>query len=444
MKHQREMVLFASPLDYCALIAGYGCGKTLTALWLIEKMKWNIVIIVSTKTALESTWEDEIKKHSNFLYAHVVGDLRQKIYIIRAALSRHRSGSQTLILLVNFDGVKNILDSLAALKPDAVIADESLQFKNPDTLRSKVMWALSRAVPKRFLLAGNIFSESLTEIYSQVKYLDRGGTFGNSYKQFLKDYFEKKKNKYVPKKGMTQKIFNLIKPFTTSVPENVIQRPPAIPKKIGLHPTAQQRDLLDKLKNDFNLELGKVHVDITSIYALVGKCQQICDGFITDNKGNIVYIETPKDEALIDELEEIGRHEKVIIWAYHKPVIKKLYRILTKLGYGVLVINGETKDSGVLVRQFQNSNRYNIFLLSLKKANSSITVTNSRCALYYSQSWSFNEMDNSHARNRRIGSEKHDSIMYGYFYLKDTVSEQIYNCWITKGDLVKTLRKYFK
>lgn len=76
LAHQRSIVLFCSPLEYAGICAFYGTGKSLSGLWLIEKKKWKTVIIVSTKTALESTWQDEIKKHSDFRYALVVGDLR--------------------------------------------------------------------------------------------------------------------------------------------------------------------------------------------------------------------------------------------------------------------------------------------------------------------------------------------------------------------------------
>lgn len=439
--HQKDVVLFCKPLDYGAIIASYGTGKTLMALWLTEVMKWKLVIIVSTKSSLESTWEDEIKKHSDYRFARIDGNTpRQKINLIRMALNR-----QSKILLINFDGVRNILDAIAAIKSDAVIVDESLKISNPDALRTKVMWALGRIIPKRFIMAGNVFSEGLHQIYSQVKFLDNGKTFGNSYKQHLKDYFDKKKGKYVPKKGMTQKIFKLIKPFTIMVPASAVQLPPATFKKIGIHPTTQQEELLTNLKNDFKLELGKVHVNIDSIYALISKCQQICDGFITDKDGHISYIETPKDEALIDELEDIGRSEKIIIWSVFRAPIKKLYRILTKLGYGVLVLDGDTKDSGNLVKHFQNNPRYTILLSTLKKGNESLNLQGSRISLYYSRSWSYNERDNSLARNRRMGSlEKHDSIMYGDIFLKGTIEEQIYDCLVTKGNLVVKLKKYFK
>ena len=155
-------------------------------------------------------------------------------------------------------------------------------------------------------------------------------------------------------------------------------------------------------------------------------------------------IETHKDEALISILEEIDAYNhKVIIWCAYLFTIKKLERILKKLGYGVLKLTGEVKDVQSIVSAFQNLKKYQILLATQKKASGSITLTKCRYAIYYSNTWSYDERANSEARIRRKGSEHHASIIYTDLVTKGAVESKVYDCLRKKKNLVEELKKEF-
>ncbi|HCJ52691.1 MAG TPA: hypothetical protein DHV25_03130 [Candidatus Kerfeldbacteria bacterium] len=451
LEHQKNIVAFSSPLEYSAIVSGYGSGKTLSGLWLMQVLRWKLVVVISTKTSIEATWTEQIKEHSSFRFALVLGTRQQKIKIIRMALYRYhrnvpKSQQPTLILLVNFDGVKNIYNTLVSLNPDAVIVDEPTKIKSPDALRTQVLWSISKYFSKRHIMGGNLFTENLTELYAPIKFLDHGATFGNSYDKFLQDFFKKKKGRWEPKPGAEKKILKMIEPFCITVPDDVVKLPPASRKIIKLTPSKQQRELIEDLHENFKVELGRVKLSITSAYSLYIKEQQICDGFITDSAGHIQFIETPKDEALIDILEEIGMKEKSIIWTSFIPSIKKLERLLTALGYGVLTLYGETKDVRMIQNKFNNSPRYQILLTTYSKGNESLNLQKSRFSFRYSQTWSNDQKSNSAARNRRKGSlEAHKGlpIMYHDFLIRDSVDEIKFDNVKSKSEMVQRLKKYF-
>lgn len=452
MQHQKRVVDLASPLPAAAIVSPYGTGKSLVGLLLIQKENWKIVVVISTKTAIESTWPDEISKHSDFMYTILSGSSPQKARTLINSASRfyyqYRHIPQArMIVLVNYDGVKNIFPLLVQLKAQAVFLDEALRIKHGDTLRTQVMWAYGKTVPRRYTIGGFLFSDHFYEVYSQIKFLDNGERLGNSFDSFLSTYFEKKKagpmkGKLAPKRGAVKKIYDKIKDICIIVPDNIINLPPAVHKDIALAPTDYQEELLEKVRKDMKIELERKHINLVSVFALDTKAREICDGFIYNGK-RVKFFETPKDEALLDLVGQIGPSEKHLIWTTFRPTLYRIERLLTNDGHKVLTLHGDTPDVRKLVRTFQHSTSHNLLVAMIQKGNESVTLSNCRYATYYSHTWSNDQFGNSMARTRRKGSEIHESIIYSSLFIKNSVEERMRGNIHTKTEYIAKAKKYF-
>jgi SNF2 family DNA or RNA helicase len=325
------------------------------------------ILVVSSKTAILSTWPDEMRKHTNFRYVHLVGNARQKLACLQLGLRKSYtpetaySGAVTtpVVFLINFEGIRSIYDYLVQANFSMIIVDESTKIKSPKAQRSKVLWALGRTVNHRWIMTGFPITENLMEIFSQIKFLDFGEALGPKYYPFLEKYFYRAGFKRKPKKGTEKKIFKKIKPFAIRVSNDVLGLPPKVYQERKVSPTKQQRELLSQLNDYFRLEFGKVDIDTQYIFSLINKSLQICDGFIQDNwyktkseefircqncrtlfthdikkkskcpqcghKGYREIIDTEKDEAVIDLVEDIDpTKNKVVIWAVFRFSITKL------------------------------------------------------------------------------------------------------------------------
>lgn len=463
MRHQKYIVKFIYKLfrekkiPYAAIFADYGIGKTLTALMLIDLLpRMRKILIVSSKTAIQSTWPDEIRAHTNFKYVHLLGYPARKIKMLKLGLAHSyvaetaytaESYSPTLFL-INFDGVRNIATVLQEIGFDMIIIDESTKLKSPRALRTKVMWSMSRYSKYRIIMTGFPITEHLGEIYSQVKFLDMGEAFGNSYYGFLDKYFYKAGFKRILRRKAPKQIFKLIEPFAIRVTNDVLQLPPKMYQKRLIEPTKQQIELLSSLRDYFQLELGKVRIDTQYVFALINKSLQICDGFVQDDKGNIEVIDTGKDEALLDIVDDIDPYKnKILVWAVYRFSIRKLKKLLKKQygeKFGVLTLTGTTEDVNDVVKKFQYKKEWRMMLATQKKAAESITLTSCKHAIYYSNSWSNDLRQNSEARIRRKGSEKHSSISYTDLVLNDKIEKLVYECLRKKDSLIKMLKSEFK
>lgn len=452
MIHQNRIVTFCCDKKYAGIFADYGTGKTLAALMIMNKMKWNRILVVSTKLSLLSTWIDEIKERSNFRYSVLMGTRQQKIHRLDWGLkiSRdlpghwHRGAAHTTLFLLNYDGIKNIYHELTRSYFDAVFLDESTKIKSSKTERTKICWSLGREIKHRFIMAGFPVTENLVDLYSQVKFLDNGTTLGNRYDAFVHENFVKFGPKIVPKAKNKKLILKKIQPFCIRVTNKDLNLPPQIYKQMTIKQTKQQKELLDDLTNSFSFEFGKVKYDTQYIFGLINKSMQICDGFVTDDKKNIETLRTEKDETLVELLDEIDpRQNKVVIWCAFLFSIHKIERILKRLKIPTLTLTGASKEESSIVRKFQHSKSSNVLLTTQKKSAESISIQNARIAIYYSQLWSGDLRANSEARIRRKGSEKHKSILYIDFMTENSVEIQISKCHRQKKSLINELKRIF-
>ena len=482
MKHQKTCLEFcvdSNKLPYSGVFMDYGCGKTLVALAIIEVMnqsqykRFDKVLVVSTTLSIETTWCDEIRAHSDFRFCVLKGSTKKKASILEYALERTRNpdkysyasmagSNKPMLVLINFDGVKGIYRELIGAGFDAVFVDESTKIKTHDAERTMALYEVGERIPHRYIMTGFPVTENLAELYSQIKFLDRGKTFGNSYYAFLNRYFVRIGQKIVVKKKSVKQILDLIKPFCIRITNEHLKLPPKMYKEILLDMTEQQHELLTRLSETFRLELGKVKIDTKYIFTLISKSLQICDGFVQHKEYEHVEIEgksvktnkilseelevleTNKDEALIELLDEIDvARNKVVIWCAFLFSVQKIEAILKKMGILTLTITGETENANMVVSTFQRSKDRNVLICTQKKAAESVTLTSARYAIYYSNIWSNDARLNSEARIRRKGSEKHKSIIYIDLITKNSVEKKVYDCLRKKKDLINELKTAF-
>lgn len=452
MPHQIDICKFIQTKLYFGIFAEYGTGKTLCLLNHIETNNIRKSLIVSTKTAIESTWPQEIKKHTDFKYVILTGAKSKKIKELQRALRMSQVGnlpyalnnSARVIVLINFDGVESIYNELVQAGFDLIGIDESTKIKSPDTDRASVLWSLSKAIPSRAIMTGFPITENISEIYSQIKFLDFGKALGTNYYAFLHKHFNKIGYKFIPRKSGTTAILEAIKPFCIKVSNASLHLKPKIYKEIKLTPTAQQEKFFSELNSTFQLTFGEVNIDTKYIFALIRKSMQICDGHISDAEGNIEYFETPKDKALVDIIDEIDiTKNKVIVWFTLLNSLHKVKKILDRLKYTSLTLYGDTDNVGEVTHKFQNSSTHNILLTTQKKASESLNFSNCRYAIYYSNDWSNDLRSNSEARIYRKGSEKHTSIVYIDLTIDKSIDERIVNCLKKKKSLIDDLKTSF-
>ena len=138
--YQEQAVEFVKKLDYGAIFHEQGLGKTkialdLTLYWLSEKDIDTVLIV--TKKGLVKNWEEETSIHS-YLKTKILDNNRNSNYYV--------FNSPTKLIITNFETISMELKRFKLFLKSrnvAIIIDESVKLKNPDSKLTKDFFELS-------------------------------------------------------------------------------------------------------------------------------------------------------------------------------------------------------------------------------------------------------------------------------------------------------------
>jgi SNF2 family DNA or RNA helicase len=197
-----------------------GLGKTAATLETIRILKKyrlsKRTLIVAPLAVVTNTWPDELAQWDNF------GDLSYSIL--------HGAGKKDLtsgadIHLVNPDGLPwlfKVLSSIFSRFPyDHLVLDESTLFKNPGSLRFKIIKKFLRWFPRRSLLTGTPIPNGLMDVFGQMRIADDGHLLGRGLTNFKLEYFHRippvEYDRWEPFDGSLKKVERRIAPVVCRV-----------------------------------------------------------------------------------------------------------------------------------------------------------------------------------------------------------------------------------
>ena len=175
--HQYQLRMIDWMLDNkkCALWAGVGLGKTVTALTALDKLlaknEIKKALIIAPLRVAKFVWPTEIHQweHLNHMKCSVLHGTRGE--------REKRLDSPAPIHVINKEMVQWLVKEMIKRKHwpyDCVIIDESSAFKNPRSKRMKFLKSANHRINRMIQLTGTPASNGLLDIWSQLYLLDNG------------------------------------------------------------------------------------------------------------------------------------------------------------------------------------------------------------------------------------------------------------------------------
>ena len=199
--YQQDAVSYALRARRSLIALDMGGGKTVVALAALQQAEAFPAIVVCP-AIMKSIWGRMIEQwlpgeSHQIIWPGDEVEYGKSVYVVNYSLI---DGSPSLKRKIN--GVmtdvsertkrrslksRSLVESLMALSPRAVIADESSNLKNKKANRSKAMNRISRAAGLRLALTGTPVDNGPQDYISQLKFLDRLDEFGGEW-MFKKRY----------------------------------------------------------------------------------------------------------------------------------------------------------------------------------------------------------------------------------------------------------------
>ena len=399
------------------LFAGQDCsrGKTLRTSLIVMPL------------SLMHNWENEIKKFTPGLSCiRYTGSTRE-------ILSENLSGYD--IVITTYGVVRNDLELLSKFEFFYLILDESQIIKNPKSKISRAVRLLK--AENRLVLTGTPIENSLTDLWSQLTFLNPGILGGQ---QFFQDEFVNpiEKLQDEEKKNILR---GIIEPFILRRTKTVVEKDlPALSEKVYYcEMSHDQRKLYDTIKSEIRNGIfekmnspEKRNVKIDVLKGLMQLRLIANHPGLSENRSE----ESGKFEEVIRNIENlISEGHKVLIFSQFVKHLNLYRRYFESMKWKYAYLTGELKDSQrqQVISEFQNDPDNLLFLISLRAGGVGLNLTAADYVFILDPWWNPAVEQQAISRAHRIGQKRN---VFSYkFITKDSVEEKILRLQKKKSDL---------
>jgi hypothetical protein len=307
--------------------------------------------------------------------------------------------------------------------PDALVLDESHEYKTPSAECSAAAFLLAQKTRFRLGLTGTPDPEDYVDFYGQFKII-APEVFGTNLSEFEKRYvdrnpmFRSKIDGYRNVEELRQKIFSRA---SRVVQSDCFDMPAVrdISRTVPLPRIA--RELYTELVKNATADFFGIDIDATHQLSRLTILHQLAAGFVR-NGDEVEWIHDAKIEAALEEIESLGT-KRVVLFHRYRAEGARLHSLL-KNRYGnesVRVLNGDTPGSERSATPFLTWGALRIYVAQEDTANMAISLREADHVIW--TSWGPKSNVHFQARQRIFDEAtcKPHGLTYTYLNAPDTV-----------------------
>lgn len=448
-EHQIEMAKFHSTYKNTIDTSDVGTGKTLpmivTLQGLINSGRAKKILVMAPNSILEN-WEHELTDCSALKFVTLRGT-RDK----RTALLQQNHLAD--VYLINYEGVRTVIDQLLAANFDTIVADEVHHLKGWSSQQSKCALKLAKSANCRKGMTGTILTNNLMDLWSIAQFID-SAIFATNFWGYRNRYMMDvnagkpwmKWPDWQPRPGAVAEVQRRLEPYCIRFEKREVLKflPPVLYETRMIELQGEQARVYKELKRDFVADLDNSAEPLAALQILprITKLLEVASGFVYRDEGTYRFKENAKLAELRAVLEELGDKQALIWCAFREDttiVAKMCIPLWGGSGGGCEIIDGNTvaEDRQRAVDLF-NEGRIQYLIANPACAGEGLTIL-APYAIYYSRSWKLGERIQSLGRFDRPGAEKHDNLTVIDIVAKDTVDCEVLAALGAKQDLLKAI-----
>ena len=376
-----------------------------------------LTALIIMPASLIFNWEAELRKFAPHLmiYKHI-------------GLKRYKSERYLPtfdVILTTYHTAMRDVDILQKVDFEYIVLDESQQIKNKD---SKIFKAIHQLKSRNKLsLSGTPIENSLSDLWSQMEFINPEllGTY-----KFFKEEFQIpiEKNNDEAKK---ERLKSLTEPYILRRTKMAVAKdlPPVTEHVFYAEMLPEQRKRYEKAKSKARNYL----LDSTTkkqenynmiVFSTLMKLRQLA--IHPELVKNSKPTNSGKFQDIIEQLDVLvkGGHKVLIFsnFVKHLELFKQHFQT-KKYGFTMLTGKMKTDDRAKAVQQFQENDKTQLFLISLKAGGTGLNLTAADYVFLTDPWWNPAAEQQAIARAHRIGQTK--NVMVTRFITKNTIEEKI-------------------
>lgn len=396
-----------------------GLGKTIQVIaFLLSQKKTKSIVI--TPTSLIYNWKDEFSRFAPTLKVLLVhGDKKSR----EKALESYKKYD---VILTTYGTLKNDEEHYNKLNFDYCIIDEAQNIKNHSAQATVCVKNIKSRC--NIALTGTPIENNLMELWSIFDFVMPGYLFTK----------ERFRERFIYSDNISE-LKELITPFILRrLKSDVLEELPSkIEKKYLVELDSKQKQIyksyVKEIKN--KIETSK---DNVNLFSYLTKLRELCldpSLVVGDYVGKSSKINVVKE--LISDAILNGK--KILLFSQFTSVLKKIEKDFNKEKVKYLYLDGATsaKDRIEKVKEFNENNDINVFLISLKAGGVGLNLTSASLVIHFDPWWNPAIEDQATDRAHRFGQKNNVEVIK--LVAKDTIEEKIVLMQEDKKELIQSL-----
>lgn len=357
--YQRNAVNWLLGRPHGALFADPGTGKTLIMLTLLRRLellrtKPLRVLLVAPIRVMYNVWPAEIEKWGFDISWSILHGPR-KAEALQQPLPVETPSIH--IDLLNPEGLK-WFDEQPRPHYDVFVLDESSLFRNPTSVRMKILREILPAFERRYILTGTPTPNGMHDLWSQMFIVDLGATLGTRITHYRNAYFYHEQHNDIHKYRLIPGMDEVIKKRTAPScfridAENCLDLPPLLVNNIRVGLPREARRMYDSMEKNLFAELTDGKRFAPTAGSAYGLCCQLAGGAVyhEDGPGHDV-VHDAKIRALKELRAELGDKPLLVVFRYRHEAER--LQASTR-AYFPLVMGGTgERTTSQLIKQWNN------------------------------------------------------------------------------------------
>lgn len=442
LKHQRLCVSISRMYKRFAFFLGTGTGKTLASLAIVNDDEPKLrTLVVCPKKIINPSWFEDLQNFYPNLRMVCLNTEGNKKLLLKAL------NTDADIYIVNFETFKILFDTLPQLKIKRLIVDESSKMKDNTSQITKDLLSYGKTIEECYILSGTPAPNNELEYWAQIE-LVAPGLLGPSFYSFKNYYFLKvPDNQYAVYLNPEKKTQLMDKIASVSIyidQKDCLDIPEETYSTVEIDMTKEQYKIYKQMEREQFAQISEDETVLTpNKLASIMKLRQITAGFIYDDEKIGRFISDAKLKKLLEDIEEIGPQNSVIIWCQFREEFRMIEEALTKkYGPGLVgTVHGGTKDSDKEIADFK-AGKTKWLLCHPQSAMYGLTMNIARYSIYYSMSSSYEQFHQSRDRNKRLGQKF--SVNYRFLVCNASIDKAIVTAVKKKQSVSQEIMNYIR
>jgi SNF2 family DNA or RNA helicase len=434
--HQIRAYWWALPKKAAYLDFGMGAGKSAITVALAAGRKHRRVLILCPKSVV-SGWPRQFQTHGTheFLTAALdKGSVPHRVETAQFCIELAETLGKQAIVVMNYEAVPSaaMQQFIKSADFDFVVFDEAHRLKGHGGLISKTVHVLFKNKDiHRLALSGTPLPHSPLDAFGQMRALD-DKVFGTAWTRFRLRYsipdpvYTGSVHRFVDDPWINkEELAERLSPFFFHVGREVLDLPPAhhVVREVTLG--AKARKLYKELESELVAAWGEGTVTAANALTKIIRLRQITSGFVKQDDGAIVEVDTAKKEMLAEILDELPLREKVVCFADFSHDLAVIQQVAESQGRRYGEVSGNRND--LVESRFPSD--VDVLGVQIKAGGAGVDLSRSAYGIYFDIGYSLGDKDQSEARLDRPqadGSKRTDPVIFTHIVAAGTIEPSIY------------------